>query len=162
MLTVVRPVLTTPSGQPGQPLVLTQAQLAQLQQSGILKMAANAGNNSRPAAAPMASPVVTSASNAIGLGVAGKPIVIKGPFTYDLHRMLELLIHLSLQHSSNLSAFGDPPPHTHRRWMLYVYDPLDRTGDGDADDESAAGERQADGAAGRPGGSGGGFERQSR
>ena len=158
----MRPVLTAPSGQPGQPLVLTQAQLAQLQQSGILKMAANAGNNSRPAAAPMASPVVTSASNAIGLGVAGKPIVIKGPFTYDLHRMLELLIHLSLCTTLRqpISFWG--PPHTHRRWMLNVYDPLDRTGDGDADDESAAGERQADGAAGRPGGSGGGFERQSR
>ena len=74
--TVVRPVLTAPSGQPGQPLVLTQAQLAQLQQSGILKVAAG---NSRQAAAPAAAaPVVTSASNAIGLGgVAGKPIVIK-------------------------------------------------------------------------------------
>ena len=71
---VVRPVnLTAPSGQPGQPLVLTQAQLAQLQQSGILKMA----GNSRPAAPATAAPVVTSASNAIGLGVAGKPIVIK-------------------------------------------------------------------------------------
>ena len=72
---VVRPVnLTAPSGQPGQPLVLTQAQLAQLQQSGILKMA----GNSRPAAPTTAPPVVTSASNAIGLGgVAGKPIVIK-------------------------------------------------------------------------------------
>ena len=71
---VVRPVLTAPSGQPGQPLVLTQAQLAQLQQSGILKMA----GNSRPAAPTTAAPVVTSASNAIGLGgVAGKPIVIK-------------------------------------------------------------------------------------
>ena len=73
----MRPVLTAPSGQPGQPLVLTQAQLAQLQQSGILKVAAG---NSRQAAAPAAAaPVVTSASNAIGLGggVAGKPIVIK-------------------------------------------------------------------------------------
>ena len=71
----MRPVLTAPSGQPGQPLVLTQAQLAQLQQSGILKMAAG---NSRPAAPAVAAPVVTSASNAIGLGgVAGKPIVIK-------------------------------------------------------------------------------------
>ena len=70
---VVRPVL----GQPGQPLVLTQAQLAQLQQSGILKVAG--GNNSRPAApAAAAAPIVASASNAIGLGgVAGKPIVIK-------------------------------------------------------------------------------------
>ena len=69
----MRSVLATPSGQPGQPLVLTQAQLAQLQQSGILKVAGNV----RPAALAAAAPPVTSASNAIGLGVTGKPIVIK-------------------------------------------------------------------------------------
>ena len=74
MSLVVRPVLATSSGTAGQPLVLTQAQLAQLQQSGVLKMANGAG---RPAAAPAAGAVTPVTSASIGIGVAGKPIVIK-------------------------------------------------------------------------------------
>ena len=74
---VVRPVLATPSGQPGQPLVLTQAQLAQLQQSGVLKMASGAAGRPAAAAAATAGAVTPATSAAIGIGVAGKPIVIK-------------------------------------------------------------------------------------